>query len=148
MRSIMYNLHRSFSSLILVVPTLRQTGIGFFHAVQRWPRPQGKATRLEAKDTKKSEAKAKDSPSEDRPSQDQGQKCSRPRTKNKSASALQKKGLQSFFQAISKKKSKKIFQAIYRKTRLLKNFSGAPQTFNTSKNTAVLEPRTGLFSRT
>ena len=56
-------------------------------------------TRLEAKakKTKKSEAKAKDSLSEDKPSQGQGQKCSRPRTKETSASVLQKKGLQNIF---------------------------------------------------
>ena len=50
-------------------------------------------TRLEvkAKDTKKSEAKAKDSLSEDRHSRGQGQECSRPRTKDTSASAVQKK---------------------------------------------------------
>ena len=50
-----------------------------------------------------------------------------------------------------KKKKKvftKIFQAISTKKRFLKNFSSAPQNFNNSKNTAVLEPRTGQFSRT
>ena len=63
---------------------------------------------------KKSEAKAKNSLSEDRHSRAQGQECSRPRTKVTSASALQKKkGLQKFFQAISKKKKG-----------LHKNFSG------------------------
>ena len=58
-----------------------------------------KDTRLEAKDTKKSEAKAKDSASEDRPSRSHGQECSRPRprTKDTIASVLQKKGLQNFF---------------------------------------------------
>ena len=89
---------------------------------------------------KKSEAKAKDSLSEDRHSRGQGQECSRPRpmTKDTSASALQKK----------KKVFTKIFQAISTKKRFLKNFSSAPQNFNNSKNTAVLEPRTGQFSRT
>ena len=48
-------------------------------------------TRLEAKDTKKSEAKAKDSLSEDRPSRGQEQECSRPRTKNAAASVFKKK---------------------------------------------------------
>ena len=47
--------------------------------------------------------------------------------KNTSASALEKKGLKIFFQAISRKK------------RFPKNFSGAPQNFNDSKNSAVLE---------
>ena len=98
--------------------------------------------RLEAKDTKKSEAKAKakDSLSEDRHSRGQGQECSRPRprTKDTSANALQRK----------KKVFAKIFQAISTKKRFPKNFSSAPQNFNNSKNSAVLEPRTGQFSRT
>ena len=86
------------------------------------------------------EAKAKDSLSEDRHSRGQEQECSRPRprTKDTSASALQKK---------KKKVFTKIFQAITKK-RFLKNFSSAPQNFNNSKNSAVLEPRTGQFSRT
>ena len=96
-------------------------------------------TRLEAKakDTKKSEAKAKNSLSEDRHSRGQGQECSRPRTQK---------------QVLSKKKKKKvftkIFQAISTKKHFPKNFSNAPQNFNNSKNTAVLEPMTGQFSRT
>ena len=61
----------------------------------------------------------------------------RPRTKDTRASALLKK---KFFT--------KIFQAISRKKRLPKNFSGATQNFNNSKNSAVLEPRTGQFLRT
>ena len=53
-------------------------------------------------------------------------------------------------QVLSKKKKvfTKIFQAISTKKRFPKNFSTAPQNFNNSKNTAVLEPRTGQFSRT
>ena len=97
-------------------------------------------TRLEAKakDTKKkSEAKAKDSLSQDRHSRGQGQECSRPRTKDTSASALQKKTVFT-----------KIFQAISTKKRFPKNFSSAPQNFTISKNSAVLEPRTGQFLRT
>ena len=62
-------------------------------------------TRLkaEAKDTKKTEAKAKDSLSENRTSRGQGQECSRPRTKDTGASVLQKKKkvFKNFFQAIS-----------------------------------------------
>ena len=96
-------------------------------------------TRLEAKakDTKKSEAKGKDSPSEDRHSRDQGQECSRPRprTKDTSASVLKKKGLP---KNCSGNHQKKTFS---------KKFSGAPQTFNNSENSAVLEPRTGQFSK-
>ena len=85
------------------------------------------------------EAKAKNSLSEDRHSRGQGQECSRPRprTKDTRASALQKK-----------KVFTKIFQAISTKKRFPKNFSSAPQNFNYSKNSAVLEPRTGQFSRT
>ena len=53
-------------------------------------------------------------------------------------------------QVLSKKKKvfTKIFQAISTKKRFLKNFSSNTQNFNNSKNTAVLEPRTGQFSRT
>ena len=110
-------------------------------------------TRLEAKDTKKSEAK--DSLIEDRHSWGQGQECSRPRTKDTSASALQKKkkGLHKNFLGILQKKKKKkvftkIFQRIPTKKRFPKNFSSTPWNFNNSKNSAVLEPRTGQFSRT
>ena len=64
-----------------------------------------------------------------------------------------KKVFTKIFQAISKKKKKKkvftkIFQAISTKKRFPKNFSTAPQNFNFPKNSAVLEPRTGQFSRT
>ena len=63
---------------------------------------------------KKSEAKAKDSLSEDRHSRGQGQECSRPRTKDTSASALQKKKRfsQKFFRRSPKKKkrSSQIFE--------------------------------------
>ena len=100
---------------------------------------------------KKSEAKAKDSLSEDRHSRGQGQECSRPRTKDTSASALQKKkGLHENFVGDVKKKKvfTKIFQAISTKKRFPKNFSSASQNFNNSKISAVLEPRTGQFSRT
>ena len=86
-------------------------------------------TRLEtkAKDTKKS--KAKDSLSEDRHSRGQGQECSRPRprTKDTSASALQKKKkvVTKIFQAISKKKkrsSQKFFKRSPRKNVFQKIF--------------------------
>ena len=63
-----------------------------------------------------------------------------------------KKVFTKIFQAISKKKKKKvftkIFQAISTKKPFPKNFSTAPQNFNFPKNSAVLEPRTGQFSRT
>ena len=81
---------------------------------------------------KKSEAKATDSLSEDRHSRGQG-----PRTQA---------------QVLSKKKKKKglhkNFSSDLHKKRFPKNFSSAPQNFNNSKNTAVLEPRTGQFSKT
>ena len=101
-------------------------------------RTQGSRPRPRPRTQKKSEAK--DSLSEDRHSRGQGQECSRPRprTKDTSASVLQKK----------KKVFTKIFQAISTKKRFPKNFSTASQNFNNSKNTAVLEPRTGQFSRT
>ena len=71
-----------------------------------------------------------------------------PRTQ---AQVLSKK--KKVFTKILKKKRKKkvftkIFQAISTKKRFPKNFSSAPQNFNNSKNGAVLEPRTGQFSRT
>ena len=55
-------------------------------------------------------------------------------------------------QVLSKVKKKtnvftKIFQAISTKKRFPKTFSSAPQNFNNSKNSAVLEPRTGQFSK-
>ena len=91
-----------------------------------------------------------------------GQTLSRPRTgmleakakdqghKRKCSPKKKKKVFTKIFQAISKKKKvfTKIFQAISTKTRFPKNFSSAPQNFNNSKTSAVLEPRTGQFSRT
>ena len=77
---------------------------------------------------------AKDSLSEDRHSRGQGQECSRPRprTKDTSASALQKKkkGLHKNFSGDLQKKKKKVFTKIFlaisTKKRFLKNFSSAP----------------------
>ena len=127
-------------------------------------------TRLEAK------AKAKDTKKIRGQGQGQGQPfrgqtLSRPRTGMLEAKAKdqghkaqvlskkkkkKKKVFTKIFQAISKKKIKKkkkkvftkIFQAISTKKRFQKNFSTAPQNFNIPKNSAVLEPRTGQFSRT
>ena len=63
-----------------------------------------------------------------------------------------KKVFAKIFQAISKKKKKKVFTKIFQpistKKRFPKTFSSAPHNFNNTKNTAVLEPRTGQFSRT
>ena len=117
-------------------------------------------TRLEAKakakDTKKIRGQGQGQPF-------RGQTLSRPRTGMLEAKAKdqghkaqvlskkkKKKVFTKIFQAISKKKKvfTKIFQAISTKKRFPKNFSTAPQNFNFPKNTAVLEPRTGQFSRT
>ena len=70
----------------------------------------------------------------DRNARGQGQG---PRTQ--SASALQKK---------KKKGLHKNFSGDLHEKTLSKNFSTAPQNFNFPKNSAVLEPRTGQFSRT
>ena len=126
-------------------------------------------TRLEAK------AKAKDTKKIRGQGQGQGQPfrgqtLSRPRTGMLEAKAKdqghkaqvlskkkKKKGLHKNFsgdlQKTKKEKKKKkvftkIFQAISTKKRFPKNFSTAPQNFNFPKNSAVLEPRTGQFSRT
>ena len=114
-------------------------------------------TRLEAKDTKKIRGQGQGQPF-------RGQTLSRPRTGMLEAKAndqghkaqvlskkKKKKVFTKIFQAISKKKKKvftKIFQAISTKKRFPKNFSTTPQNFNFPKNSAVLEPRTGQFSRT
>ena len=74
--------------------------------------------------------------------QDQG-----PRTQAQVLFKREKKGLYKNFSGNLQKKKvfTKIFQAIPTKKRFSKNFSSAPQNFNNSKNTAVLEPRTGVF---
>ena len=107
-------------------------------------------TRLEAKakDTKKNRGQGQGQPF-------RGQTLSRPRTgmlkaKDTSASALQNH--KNFLGDLKKKKKKKVFTKIFlavsTKKRFPKNFSSASQNFSNSKNTAVLEPRTGQFSRT
>ena len=67
-------------------------------------------------------------------------------------SPKKKKGLHKNYSDDLQKKKKtvftNIFQAISTKKRFPKNVSSAPQNFNNSKNSAVLEPRTGQFSRT
>ena len=120
-------------------------------------------TRLEAK------AKAKDTKKIRGQGQGQGQPfrgqtLSRPRTGMLEAKAKdqghkaqvlskkkkkKKKGHKNFsgdLQKKKKKKKKKVFTKIFQG--LHKNFSSAPQNFNIPKNSAVLEPRTGQFSRT
>ena len=114
-------------------------------------------TRLEAKakDTKKIRGQGQGQPF-------RGQTLSRPRTGmleakvkdqgHKRKCSPKKKGLHKNFSGDLQKNKKKvytkIFQAISTKKRFPKNFSSAPQNFNNSKNSAVLEPRTGQFSRT
>ena len=114
-------------------------------------------TRLEAKakDTKKIRGQGQGQGQPFR-----GQTLSRPRTEMLEAKAkdqghkaqvLSKKKKKFFRRSPKKKKKKvftKIFQAISTKKRFPKNFSSAPQNFNIPKNRAVLEPRTGQFSRT
>ena len=100
---------------------------------------------------KKSEAKAKDSLSKDRHSRSQRQECSRPLPSKQAQVLSKKKGLHKNFSGDLKKKTKvftKIFQAISTKNVFQKNFLGAPQNCNNSKNSVVLEQRTGQFSRT
>ena len=118
----------------------RGQGQGQGHKKNPRPRPRTAFPRTDALEAK------------DRNARGQGQG---PRTQ--SASALQKKKKKKvftkIFQAISKIKKKKkvftkIFQAISTKKRFPDNFSSPPQNFNIPKNSAVLEPRTGQFSRT
>ena len=94
---------------------------------------------------KKSEAK--DSPSEDRHSRGQGRECSRLRTKDTNASVLKKRSPNKFLDDLKKKASKIFFRQSPKKKRFRKNFSADLQNFNHSKNSAVLEPRTGQISR-
>ena len=110
-------------------------------------------SRLEAKDTKTIRGQGQPF---------RGQTLSRPRTgmleakdqgHKRKCSPKKKKGHhKNFLGDLQKKKKKKvftkIFQAISTKKPFPKNFSSASQNFNNSKNSAVLEPRTGQFSRT
>ena len=110
-------------------------------------------TRLEAKakDTKKIRGQSQGQPF-------RGQTLSRPRTRMLKAKnqgykrkcSPKKTGLHKNFSGDLKNKKlfTKIFQAISTNKRFSKNFSSAPQTFNNSKNSAVLDLRTGQFSRT
>ena len=64
--------------------------------------------------------------------------------KNFSGDLRKKKVFTKIFQAISKKKGlHKNFSSDLHKRTFSKKFSSAPQNFNNSKNSAVLEPRTG-----
>ena len=63
-------------------------------------RLEAKDTRLEAKDTKKIRGQGQGQLSENTPSRGQGQECSRPRTKDTSASVPIEKGLKNFFSGV------------------------------------------------
>ena len=114
---------------------------------------------------KKSEAEAKDSLSEDRHSRGQGQgqpfrgqTLSRPRTgmleakdqEHKRKCSPKKRSSKIFFRRSPKKKGlhKNFSSDLHKQTFSKKFFKRSPQNFNNSKNRAVLEPRTGQFSRT
>ena len=122
-------------------------------------------TRLEAKakDTKKIRGQGQGQGQPFR-----GQTLSRPRTGMLEAKAKdqghkaqvlskkkKKKGLQKNFSGDLQKKKKKKKKGLHKnfssdlhEKTLSKKFSTAPQNFNFPKNSAVLEPRTGQFSRT
>ena len=81
------------------------------------PEVESKTQGSRPRTQKKSEAKAKDSPSQDRYSRGQVQECSRPRprTKDTSASTLQKKSSQNFFRRSPQKNVfQKFFQALHK----------------------------------
>ena len=99
-------------------------------------------TRLEAKakDTKKIRGQGQGQPF-------RGQTLSRPRTGMLEAKAKN----QGHKRKCSPKNKKGLHKNVLgdlQKKSLHKNFSSAPKNFNNSKNSAVLEPRTGQFSRT
>ena len=102
-----------------------------------------RGSRPRTRTQKESEAKTKD-----RPSRSQGQECSRPRAQAQVFSKKRKKGSSKIFSGVLQKKSfQKNFSGDLKKQRSLKFFLGDLQNFIDSKNSAVLEPRTGQFSR-
>ena len=94
---------------------------------------KAKDTRLEAKDTKKPEAKSKDCPFEIRPLE------AKDRNARGQGHGRRRK--------CSKKKIFFLSGNFRKKKDLQKHCSGNLQNFNNSKNSAVLKPRTGLLSR-
>ena len=108
-------------------------------------RTQGSRPRTQ----KKSEAKAKDSLSEDRHSRGQGQECSRPRTKDTSASDLQKKKKkkrfsQKFFKRSPQKNVfQKIFQALHKILTILKLVRSSSQGQANFQGLEASRPRPG-----
>ena len=106
--------HKLFNLFLKMnVAILLKIAYAKIYIYQRWSRGH----EAKAKDTKKSEAKAKDSLSKDRHSRGQGQECSRPRTKDTSASALRKKKkvfIKIFKRSPQKNVFQKIFQALHK----------------------------------
>ena len=110
-------------------------------------------TRLEAKDTKKIQGQPFRGQTPSRPKTGMLEAKAKDQGHKRKCSPKKKRSSQKFFRQSPKKGRKKkvftkIFQAISTKKRFPKIFLSAPQNFNNSKNTAVLEPRTGQFSRT
>ena len=106
-----------------------------------------KGTKLQAKDTKNIRGQRQPF---------QGQTLSRARTSEQVFSKNNNKVFKFLFSRFKKKVFKKVFlvisekqsQKISKKIRSRKIFLRDLQNFKNSKNTAVLEPRTGQFSRT
>ena len=150
-KNLIKRLSRSVGILAKVKPFLNTKALlNLYYAIfQRWSR--GHKTRGQGQGHKKNPRprprtaipRTDTLEAKDRNARGQG-----PRTQAKVLSK-KKKVFTKTFLAISKKKVfTKIFQAISTKERFPKNFSSAPQNFHNSKNSAVLEPRTGQFSRT
>ena len=99
-------------------------------------------------------SKVKDSPSEDRPFLGQGQRCNSSSKKKKIIKIIRSSNL--FFMRFKKKRSQNFFSGDFqkkvkkspKKQGLSNNFSSDLQNFKDSKNTAVLQPKTGQFLRT
>ena len=101
---------------------------------QRWSR--GHKARGQGEGHKKIRGQGHGQPFRGQTLSRQGQKCSRPRTKDTNTSVLKKKVFKNFFQAISKKNG------------LEKKISADLQIFNHSKNSAVLEAKDVLEDST
>ena len=140
------NDERSKQIYNLNVPEMRAMITKCFY--QRWSR--GHKARGQGQGHKKNRGQGQGQPF-------RGQTLSRPRTGMLEAKAKDQghkrkcsPKSQKFFRRSPKKKMvfTNIFLAISTKKRFPKNFSSASQNFSNSKNSAVLEPRTGQFSRT
>ena len=121
---------------------LLETGFNFLYANNLRSTPRAEVIHkggvedrtFEAKDSKKSEAKAKDLIFDDRPSRGQEQECSRP-----------KQGPKTQLCKWSQKNDCQKKQVIEFETKVNFKFSLVIFLFNESKNNAVLDPRTGHF---